>query len=198
MRALTAREFVAATRSAAVPIAGLVCLATSAAFILSWSPGVPLLAPMNLYAQTRALQWLVLALVLPWAIVRSSPMDHGDSIELMAALGRTGSGSAVWAKVLGSSGVAIVVILAGLPGLVLAQQAVAMPAGSVVTDLLSFTGLAVLVAATATGAMLFARDALRAWLLASGIVSGVMIAIVALRPQVPQVGLLCGDRKSVV
>jgi hypothetical protein len=192
MRALTARELIAATRSAAVPGGGLVSLVACAAFVLVWSPGAPLLAPLNLYAQTRALQWIVLASVLPYVVVRSSPLDRSDSLELMAALNRTRPATAVVAKVLGSFAVAMVVVLAGLPALILAQQAAAVPMISVAADLLPLAGLALLVASSATGAMVIARDGLRAWLLASGIVFAVVLLTAWWQPHISQIGQLCG------
>jgi hypothetical protein len=191
MRGLIARELTVATRSAAVPAAGLVLLAASTAFVLAWAPGVALLAPMDLYDQTRGVQWILLALVLPWAAVRSSPVDRTDSVELLAALARTRTGSAMVAKVVGSFAVSMMVILTGLPALILAQQAAAIPMSSVLIDLLLLAGLALLVAATTTGAILVARDGLRAWLCASAVVFGVMLAAVAWAPRVSSLALLC-------
>jgi hypothetical protein len=192
MRELTGRELIVATRCAAVPIAGLVSLAACAAFVLAWSPGVPLFASLDVYAQTRAVHWIVLAVVLPYAVVRSSPADRLDSIRLMAALARTRPGAAVAAKILGACVVAMVVILTGLPAMVLAQQAAAVPIYFVAADLLPLAGLALFVAASATGAVMIARDRLRAWLWTSGIVIAVMIATVWRVAEIASLGLLCG------
>ena len=192
MRALTLRELITATRSAAVPAAGLLSLVVSAAFVLAWSPGVPLLAPLSLYAQTRALHWILLAALLPYAVVRSSPMDRRDSLELMAALNRVQPGAAAAAKVLGSFAVAMVVAVCGLPALVLAQQAAASPWSAVAVDLLPLAGLALLAAVSGIGAMLLARDGVHAWLLASGIVVAVLLASLWWTPRISSIGLLCG------
>lgn len=192
VRELIAREMTVATERAAVPIAGLVSLIACAGFVLVWSPGVPFFATLDLYSQTDAVQWLVLTVVLPYAVVRSSPIDRKDSIELMAALNRTPPGAAVAAKVLGSFAVAMGVVLSGLPALVLAQQAAASPMRSIGVDLLSLAGLALFVAAVATGATMIARDGLRAWLWTSGIVIGVILASAWWLPQISRLGLLCG------
>ena len=191
MRLLTARELVFATRTPAVPFAGLVVMGLSTAFVGAWAPGVPMLAPMSLYDQTLAVQWVVLAVVLPWTAVRSSPMDRADAVGLLTALTRLSPGSAVLAKILGSFGVSIVVILAGLPALVLAQQAAAVPMFGVLVDLLLLAGLALLVAVSSTASILIARDGLRAWLSASVIVFGVMLPIAAWTRHVSSLGLFC-------
>ena len=191
MRTLATRELIVATRTAAVPLAALLVLVFSTAFVLVWMPGVPMLAPANLYEQARAVHWILLAGVLPWAAVRCSPVDRSEALVLMAALVRARPGVAVTAKVLGSCAVLMTIVLTGLPALVLAQQAAAVPMSRVFADLLPVAGLTLLVAATATAAILFAADELRAWLWASAIVVGVLLAAARWTSGLAAAGWLC-------
>ncbi len=191
MRALATRELVVATRNAAVPIAALAVLSGLSAFVLTWAPGVPTLATMNLYEQTRAVHWVLLSAVLPWTAVRCSPVDRREAIVLMASLIRTRPGVAVVAKVLGSAGVLMLIVATGLPPLVLAQQAAAVPMVRVLTDLLPLCGLALLVAASAAAAMLIAADGVRAWIWTSVVVLGVLLSAAGWTSELSLVGWLC-------
>jgi hypothetical protein len=191
MRTLATRELIVATRTAAVPLAALLVLMFSTALVLVWMPGVPMLTPANLYEQARAVHWILLAGVLPWAAVRCSPVDRNDAVVLMAALVRARPGAAVSAKVLGSCAVLMTIVLTGLPALVLAQQAAAVPLARVFADLLPVAGLALLVAATATAAILFAADELRAWLWTSSIVVGVLLLAARWTSGSTAIGWLC-------
>jgi hypothetical protein len=191
MRTLATRELVAATRTAAVPVAALALLASGTAFVLIWAPRVPTLTPGNLYEQARTAQWIVLAAVLPWTAVRSSPMDRRDAIALMSPLMPARPSVAIAAKVLGAVLVQLTVVLAGLPALVLAQQAAAVPLASVFADLLPVLGLALLVSAASTGSIIFAADGLRAALWASVIVLGVSVSALGWTSNLWTAGALC-------
>ena len=191
MLALAAREFLVAAGTAAIPIASLAVAALLSAFVLAWAPGMPVLAPLNLYEQARALSWALLAVALPWTAVRSAPMDRADVIVLLAGLARVSSASAILAKVLASFAVQTMVVLGSVPALVLAQQSAAVPLPNLIDDLLAMCGLALLVAALSTASMLFAPDALRAWLRASLLVSAVLVAAVMWAPEATTVGLVC-------
>lgn len=191
MRILVTRELVAATRTAGVPLAALAMLASGTAFVLVWAPRVPTLTPGNLYEQARAVQWIVLAAILPWTAVRSSPMDRRDAIALMSPLMPARPSAAIAAKVLGAFLVQLTVILGGLPALVLAQQAAAVPLATVFADLSPVLGLALLAAAASTGSIIFAADGLRAALWASVIVLGVVLSALGWSSNLWTVGALC-------
>ena len=175
MRALAGRELILAARSGSIPLAAFVVLALSTAFVVAWAPGVPVLAPMNLYEQARRLTWLLLAAVLPWTVVRASPFDRGDAIVLMAALAGVRHTSAILVKVVASFAVQSLVILAAVPALVLAQQSAAVSLTGVFTDLLPVFGLALLIAALATASILVAANKLRAWFLVGGAVMTIVV-----------------------
>jgi hypothetical protein len=191
MRALATRELIVATRTAAVPVAALTILTVSTAFVLAWAPGVPTLLPMNLYEQSRALHWTLLAAVLPWTAVRSAPNDRTDAVGLMAALAHIGPARALGGKIAGSLLVLGVVVLAGLPALVLAQQASAVPMASLAADLLPLFGLALLIAAASTAARLLAADEMRAWIWSSVLVLAVLLSAAAVAPDLFRAGALC-------
>jgi hypothetical protein len=192
MRALATRELIVAARTAAVPLAALTILGLLTAFVLAWSPGVPVLAPMNLYEQARVLHWMLLAAVLPWIAVRSSSMDRGDVLVMTAAFIGLRPASVVAAKVLAVFTVLLAVVLTGLPALVLAQQAAAASIASVFVDLLPLLGLALLIAASSTASILLTSDGLRAWLWASGIVTAILVAEVGLASEFSIAGVFCG------
>jgi hypothetical protein len=198
MRALATRELIVATRTAAVPLAGLTILALSTAFVLAWAPGVPMLLPMNLYDQLRVLHWTLLAIVLPWTAVRCAPNDRTDAVGLMAALVRIGPARAIGGKIAGSLLVQSVVVLTGVPALVLAQQASAVPMAGLVADLLPLLGLALLIAAASTAAMLLAADEVRAWIWSSVLVLAVLMSAAGVAPDLSRLGALCALTGSVV
>ena len=191
MRALTTRELVAATRTAAVPVAALLLLSAGAAFVLIWAPRMPTITTTNLYEQARAVQWILLAAVLPWMAVRSSPMDRLDSIALMAAVIAARPSSAVAAKIAGAFLVQLFVVFAGLPALVLAQQAAAVPLSAVFADLLPVLGLALLVAATSVASIVLAADGLRAAVWASVVVLAVLLSALGWTSDLWKAGVLC-------
>jgi hypothetical protein len=191
MRALATRELIVATRTAAVPLAALTILAVSLAFVLIWAPGVPLALPMTFYDQSRVLHWALLAGVLPWVAVRCAPNDRPDAVGLMAASLRIGPARAIGGKVAGSLLVQGVVIMTGLPALVLAQQAAAVPAVDLAADVLPLFGLALLIAATSTAAMLLAADEVRAWIWSSLLVFAVVLGAASVVPDLSRVGACC-------
>jgi hypothetical protein len=191
MGALATRELIVAARTAAVPLTSLVSLGLLTAFVLVWSPGVNVLAPMNLYEQARALHWLLLATMLPWAAVRCSPRDRGDAGVVTIAFLGVQPASAIAAKVLASSVILVAVVLTGVPGLVMAQQAAAVPMTLVFADLLPLLGLVILVAASATAAILYTSDGLRAWLWTWSIVAAILGAAMRWMMDLSSAGVVC-------
>jgi hypothetical protein len=159
--------------------------------VLVWWPGVSVLAPVNLYEQTRLLQWAVLAVALPWAAVRSAPPDHGDDFVLMTAFVGVPPASAVAGKILATFVVLVVVILTGLPAILIAQQAAAVSLATVARDLVPLAGLALLVAASSTASILIVRDSLRGWLATTSITAVVLLAAAASASGTAAIGALC-------
>ena len=192
MRALAARELIVAARTAAVPLAALTILGVMTLFVLAWSPGVPVLAPMNLYEQARVLHWVLVAAVLPWIAVRSSSMDRGDVLVMTAAFIGLRPVSVVVVKVFAVFTVLVAVVLPGLPALVVAQQAAAVSTASVFVDLLPLLGVVCLIAAASTASIMVTSDGLRAWLWASGNVTAILAAAAGLAQELSIVGVFCG------
>ena len=191
MTALLIRELIVAARRAAVPLTSLLILVLLTAFVLVWSPGVNVLAPMNLYEQARALHWLLLATMLPWAAVRCSPRDRGDAgVVTIAFLGLQPS-SAIATKVLASSVILSAIVLTGVPGLVMAQQAAAASMTQVIADLVPLLGLVILAAASATAAILYTADGLRAWLWTWSSVAAILGAAVYWTMDLSSAGVAC-------
>jgi hypothetical protein len=191
MRAMAARELIVFARRAAIVLSACGIAALLMAFVLVWSPGVPVLVPMNLYEQTRVLHWVLLAAALPWTAVRSAPADRGDDFVLMAAFTGVRPADVVAGKIVGMFVMLVVVILTGLPALVIAQQAAAVPLPSVFGDLLPLFGLALLVAVSSTASILIVRDSLRAWLTATTVAIVVLFAASGWASGTTGGGLLC-------
>lgn len=164
MGALATRELIVAARTPGIPLVVCATWVLLTAFAVIWSPGVAVLAPLNLYEQARALHWILLAAMLPWAAVRCSPRDQGDRGVMITAVTAMSPESIVSAKMLASLVISTCVALAGLPGLIMAQQSAAVPVSLVLIDLLPLVGLALLIAATATMAMTLTSTDTSAWL----------------------------------
>jgi hypothetical protein len=177
MRALLTRELIVSARRPAVTLSacGIAILLTG--FVLVWAPGVAVLAPMSLYEQTRALHWLLLAVALPWTALRSAAADRGDALVLLTVFTGLRPGRVVLGKIIATFVVLVLVIMTGLPSLVIAQQAAAVPFRVVLGDLLPLLGIALLVAVSATASILVVADTLGAWLAATGAVLLVLLGM---------------------
>jgi hypothetical protein len=185
------REMIVAARRAAVAVTACCVAALLTAFVLVWSPGVPVLAPMNLYEQARLLHWVVLAVALPWTAVRAAPADRGDALVLMTAFTGLRPATTVGGKIVAMFAVLVCVVLTGLPGLLVAQQATAVPVLAVVTDFVSLLGLALLVATAATWSILAVPDSLNRWLVATALTVVVLLTAASWASGTLAVGLVC-------
>ena len=191
MRAMMMREVIGAARAAATALTVCVVAALLIAFVLIWWPGVPVLAPLSLYEQTRLLHWALLAGALPWAAARSASHDQGDEFVLVAAFVAVPPATVVAGKILATFVVLLLIILTGLPALLIAQQAAAVPLVTVARDLLPLPGLALLVAASSTASILMLRDSLRSWLATTTIAAAVLLAALVFASGTAAVGALC-------
>jgi hypothetical protein len=191
IRVLLTRELIVAARRAATPLTVCIVAALLTGFVLVWWPGVAILAPLSLYEQTRILHWMVIAAALPWVAVRSASRDHGDSFVLMAALAGAPPASVVAGKILSTFVVLALVIFAGLPPLLVAQQAAAIPFAAVVRDLVPCLGLAFLVATSSTASTLIFRDSVLSWLATTTLTAAVLIAAASWLSGTAAIGALC-------
>ena len=169
MIALLTRELIVAARRPAAMVSACAVAALLTAFVAAWSPGIPVIAPMNLYDQTRLLHWLLLSVALPWIAVRSVPAERGDAIVLVAALTGQRPGDVLLGKILAMFVLLALVVLTGLPALVVAQQAAAVPLATVLGDIFPLLGAALLVAVTSVAAIVIVPDRLAAWLSATAV-----------------------------
>ena len=191
MRALVIRELIVAARRPAAMVTACAIAAVLTAFVAVWSPGIASLTPMNLYEQTRLLQWVLLAVALPWTALRSAPAESGDAFVLMTVLAGLRPGHVVLGKIGAMFALLTLVVLTGLPTLVIAQQAAAVPFTSVLGDLVPLLGIALLVAVSTTAAGVIVADRLVAWLVATALVVIVLLALVRIFPRIEAVGSLC-------
>jgi hypothetical protein len=189
--ALMTRELIVAARRPAAMVAACGIAVLLMAFVTAWSPGVPVLAPMNVYEQTRLVHWVLLAIALPWTALRSAPVERGDGFVLMAALVGLRPGDVVLGKIAAAFALLSLVILMGLPALVIAQQAAAVPVITVLVDLLPLFGVALLAAVTAIAAGLIVPDRLVAWLSATAVLVVFLLALVRWGSPFEAVGSLC-------
>jgi hypothetical protein len=156
------RELTVAARTAALPWLRWRSWQPSTAFVLTWAPGVPMAAPMNLYDQSRALHWALLAVR---AAMDGRAMRPGRSDRCRGLMARAGSDRACKSRRGKDYGFAPGPgrghphrPACARPG----TQAAAVPVAGVTADLLPLFGLARLIAAASTAAILLASDELRA------------------------------------
>jgi hypothetical protein len=190
VRAIVVRELIVlARRPAWAAVTGLY-IALLGGFVLVWSRGMPGLAGANTYEQQRTVQWAVLSVLLPWAAVRCMAPDRGDGFVLVSSVTATPPFSMVLAKVLALAGALVLVVLAGLPVAVMAQQMSAAAFSSTLRDLVSLLGLTVLVSGAAVTWVLAVRGRLAAWMGTGSSVGLVLVALCRWTPTGVPIGLL--------
>ena len=162
---LVTRELIVIARRTAVAVAALAVGVLLAAFVLLWAPGVPLLPELNLYQQTRLVHWLLLAAALPWVAARSALAERGDALVLAAALTARPPAEFDRSRTAALTVALALVVCCGFPGLVIAQQAAAIPLAIAIRDTLPLSGACLLIAALTTASTLWLSDRLSAWLL---------------------------------
>jgi hypothetical protein len=191
MRAVAVRELIVAARTIAVPLSGWVIATLLVAFVGVWSPGVSVLAPMDLYEQTRLLHWIVLAVVLPWLGVRVSSRERADAAVMMGALTGLNPALVVASTIAARFAVLQLVSLAAIPALIVSQQIAAVPLTFVLRDLMPLLGLVALVAVSSTASVFIASTPPGQWLLSTGIVAAVLVAVALLGAGTMAAGLVC-------
>jgi hypothetical protein len=191
MRAVAVRELIVAARTIAVPLSGWTIATLLVAFVGIWSPGVSVLAPMNLYEQTRLLQWVVLAVVLPWLAVRVSSRERADAAVMMGALTGLHPALVIASTIVARFAVLQLVSLAAIPALVISQQISAVPLTFVPRDLIPVSGLVALVAVSSTASVFIASTTPGQWLLSAAIVGAILGSASLLGASTIVAGLAC-------
>ena len=133
------------------------------AFVVLWSGGVPLLPGTNLYEQLRLIDGLFLLAVLPWVASRCGGDERGNQLVMLSALAATPPSCILLARFAGRAIVGLVVALAGLPLMVVAQQISAVPAPRVLFDTVPLVALAVLASAASLFWSVQSRSVILAW-----------------------------------
>jgi hypothetical protein len=182
------RELIVIARRPALTVVICVELGLLAGFVLLWNRGVPVLSGASLYKQQQLFQWALLTTLLPWAAVRCLAPDRGDSLVMACALTALRPSSIVIAKVVALVGVLALIVFAGFPAAILAQQMSAVPLSVALQDLISLFGLTVLVSAGTLTWVFAVRGRLSAWVGASGSIGLVLIVL----SRWPPVGLPTG------
>ena len=181
MRAVVTRELIVIAKRPALTAVTCTHVGLLTAFVLMWSHGVPLLRGTNVYEQQHLVQWWLLALLLPWAAARCSAPERGNALTLMCALTARRPSSVVIAKSSSLVAVLALIVFAGFPAVVVAQQMAAISVSGPLCDLLSLMGLAVLVSATTVTWLLAVRDRLGACVGAT-VSSGLVLLVLSRLP----------------
>jgi len=175
MLAMVTRELIVAARRPAVPLAACAVALLLAWFVLVWFPGIALLAPWDFHQQTRVLLWLVLAILLPWAAVRSALAERSGAFVRLACFTAVQPAVVVAGKILGTFTVLVMITVTAVPVLVIAQQMAAVPFTTVIADVVPLIGTALFVAVSATASTLLIPDRLSAWVATTLITWGALV-----------------------
>jgi hypothetical protein len=182
------RELIVIARRPALTVVICVDIGLLAGFVLLWAPGVPVLSGANLYEQQQLFQWALLTALLPWAAARCLAPDRGHALVMACALTALRPSSIVIAKVVALVGALALIVFAGFPAAIIAQQMSAVPLSVALRDLISLFGLTVLVSAGTLTWVFAVRRRLAAWVGASGSIG---LAVIVLS-RWPPVGLPTG------
>jgi hypothetical protein len=177
MRAVMWRELIVVTRRPALTVVICIHVGLLAGFVLLWNRGVPVLGGANLYEQQQLFQWVLLAVLLPWAAVRCAAPDRGDRFVMACAATALRPSSMIIAKVVALVGALALIVFAGFPAAIIAQQMSAVPLSVTLWDLISSFGLTVLVAAGTLTWVFAVQGRLAAWVGASGSTGLVLIVL---------------------
>lgn len=172
MHAMVVRELIVIARRPAVPVAALGIGLLLGLFLVVWAPGVAIPADWNLYQQTRALHWALLAVALPWVAARSALVERRHGLVLTAALIARPPGDLISARTMALAAALTMVTCTGIPALIVAQQAAAAPAAGILRDLLPSLGGCVLIAAMTTAVTVALTDRTVGWLTVTAITLG--------------------------
>jgi hypothetical protein len=123
MRAMLSREAGRIAESGGIATALWAHAAWLSLFLAIWGrgPGLPLLSG-TIYQQTLTVQWMLLALLLPWAAARSIAMERGDAMVWTSAVAAVAPSRILRARVAAVSMALTLVIAAGLPIVIIAQR----------------------------------------------------------------------------
>jgi len=177
MRAVSIRELIViAGKPAWLTVIGL-HVGLLAAFVIVWHRGVPVLSGANVYEQQRLFQVWLLAALLPWTATRCLAPEWGNGLVATCALTALRPSSVILAKIVALSAALTLVVLAGFPAVIVAQQMSAIPLSDPIRDQLSLLGVTPLVAAVTMAWVLAVGDRLVAWVGATVFTAVTLLAL---------------------
>jgi hypothetical protein len=168
MRALVGREAAWSASSSGIATALWTHAAWLALFVGIWGrgPGLPLLSG-TLYEQTLAVQWMLLAFLLPWTAARTIAIERGDAIVWTSSLVGLPPSRILAARIVTLWAALALVVAAGWPSIVIAQRMSDTSPVRVLVDqtVVVACGFAVATLVTALQTVLASRVAV--WLIAT-------------------------------
>jgi hypothetical protein len=178
-RALVWRALLTSARTPALWAAMGAQVILFSLYLLVWGDGLPLVGARPALEQFATLQWIVLALALPWAAARSGVVRGRDEVARLAVLGAVPPSSIVAAGIAALSVLLLALAAVGLPFAMLAQQISAAPATELGRTQLPLYALGLCAAPITAACMLVATSRFAAWTASTALT----LAVVALVPQ---------------
>ena len=168
-RALYWRDLVVIGRHRSMLVAVALHVGLLAAFVAAWSDvvRVPLLPGRNLYEQYRVIQWVTVALILPWAVCRFIAGERGEHWSLASFVTGLSRSRLFTLRLLALGTFAGLLVASGLPLALLAQQMSSVPAFVALADLGSLFLFSIAATVVTMSIVLIVRDVVSGWLLAT-------------------------------
>lgn len=182
-RALYWRDLVVIGRRRSMLVAVALYVGLLSAFLGAWKDvgRVPLLPGSNLYEQFRVIQWVIVAIILPWAVCRFIAGERGERWSLASLVTGLSRSRLFTIRLLALGTFAGLLVGSGLPLILLAQQMSSVPATVALTDLGSLFLFSIAATVITMSIVLIVRDVVGGWLLAT-IVVLLLRALVGIPP----------------
>ena len=168
-RALYWRDLVVIGRHRSMLVAVALHVGLLAAFLAAWSDvaHVPGLPGSNLYEQYRVIQWVTVALILPWAVCRFIAGERGEQWSLASFVTGLSRSRLFTLRLLALGTFAGLLVASGLPLALLAQQVSSVSAIVALADLGSLFLFSIAATVLTMSIVLIVRDVVAGWLLAT-------------------------------
>jgi len=168
-RALYWRDLVVIGRCRSMMVAVALYVGLLAAFLAAWSDvvRVPLLPGNNLYEQYRVVQWLTVALILPWAVCRFIAGERGEHWSLASFVTGLSRSRLFTMRLLALGTFAGLLVGSALPLALLAQQISSVPPFVALADMGSLFLFSIAATVISMSVALIVRDVVAGWLLAT-------------------------------
>src|SRR5262245_53086944 len=161
---LLIRELIVVARRPVLTAAVVVYVGLLAAFTFMWGLKLPTLTGGSFYDVLRTFNAGLFAIVMPWIVARCHAQDCGDGLVMLSAVSARRPSSIVLAKILSLAGVVVLVAIAGVPAIIIAEKMSAVSASAVLRDLGSALALAALVSAVTTTWSVACGNAMTSWI----------------------------------